>query len=326
MAFNKAKALQEAEKLVIQGKINQAIRRYFDIFEKDPSDVILLNTIGDLYIRDRNVSEGLKQFYRLAEAYVQDGFILKATAIYRKIVKLEPDSVDPLLKLVELYQTQRLAREARELYYQVAEFYKKKKQIDKVLETLRKVVQLDVENAPARVRLAAFCEEIGRKDEATQVYLEAAQLAFRRGDLAAAQVALKKVQELDPDNPQIHLLRAREALAAKHPEEVEAILSAIPGLKDDPTGRSLLIDSYLSTQQLEKAEKPVSDLFRANPTDFSPVASFVSKCVRVDQFDTALRALSGLADELIKQGNTSSLMESLRLIWSKSPQHLPTSS
>jgi len=324
MAFNKAKALQEAEKLVIQGKINQAIRQYFDIFEKDPSDVILLNTIGDLYIRDRNVSEGLKQFYRLAEAYVQDGFILKATAIYRKIVKLEPDSVDPLLKLVELYQTQRLAREARELYYQVAEFYKKKKQIDKVLETLRKVVQLDVENAPARVRLAAFCEEIGRKDEATQVYLEAAQLAFRRGDLAAAQVALKKVQELDPDNPQIHLLRAREALAAKHPEEVEAILSAIPGLKDDPTGRSLLIDSYLSTQQLEKAEKPVSDLFRANPTDFSPVASFVSKCVRVDQFDTALRALSGLADELIKQGNTSSLMESLRLIWSKSPQHLPT--
>ncbi|MGB7592596.1 MAG: tetratricopeptide repeat protein, partial [Terriglobia bacterium] len=199
MAFNKAKALQEAEKLVIQGKISRAIKRYFDILERDPSDVILLNTIGDLYIRDRNVSEGLKQFYRLAEAYVQDGFILKATAIYRKIVKLEPDSVDPLLKLVELYQTQRLAREARELYYQVAEFYKKKKQNDKALETLRKVVQLDVENVPARVRLAAFCEEIGRKDEATQVYLEAAQLAFRRGDLAAAQVALKKVQELDPD-------------------------------------------------------------------------------------------------------------------------------
>jgi tetratricopeptide (TPR) repeat protein len=324
MAFNKAKALQEGEKLVIQGKISQAIKRYFDILERDPSDLILLNTIGDLYIRDRNVSEGLKQFYRLAEAYVQDGFTLKAIAIYKKIVKLEPDSVDPLLKLADLYQAQRMPREARELYYQVAECYKKKKQDDKVLETLRKVVQLDVGNAPARVRLAGFCEEIGRKDEATQVYLETAQLAFRRGDLAAAQVALKKVQELDPDNPQIYLLRAREALATKHPEEVEAILSAIPGLKDDPSGRSLLLASYLSTQQMEKAGKLAPDLFRANPTDFSPVASFVSACVKVDEFDTALRALSGLADELIKQGNTSSLMESLRLIWSKSPQHLPT--
>ena len=68
MAFNKAKALQEAEKLVIQGKISQAIKRYFDILDRDPSDLILLNTIGDLYIRDRNASEGLKQFYRLAEA------------------------------------------------------------------------------------------------------------------------------------------------------------------------------------------------------------------------------------------------------------------
>jgi tetratricopeptide (TPR) repeat protein len=324
MAFDKAKALQEAEKLVIQGKISKATKRYFDILEKDPSDLILLNTIGDLYIRDRNVSEGLKQFYRLAEAYVQDGFTLKATAIYRKIAKLEPDSVEPLLKLVELYQTQRLVREARELSYQVAEFYKKKNQNDKALETLRKVVQSDVENAPAKVRLAEFYEEIGRNDEATQVYLEAVQLAFRRSDLAAAQAILKKVRELDPENPQIHLLRAREALASKHPEEVETILSAIPGLKDDPTGRSLLIDSYLSTQQLEKAEKLVPDLFRANPTDFSPVASFVSACVQVDEFDTALRPLSELADELIKQGNTSSLMQSLRLIWSKAPQHLPT--
>ena len=302
MAFNKAKALQVGEKLVIQGKISKAIKQYFDILERDPSDVILLNTIGDLYIRDRNVPEGLKQFYRLAETYLRDGFILKATAIYRKIVKLEPDSVDPLLKLVELYQTQRLAREVREVYYQVAECYKKRKQNDKVLETLRKVVQLDVENAAARVRLAAFCEEIGQKDEATQVYLETAQLAFRRGDLATIQVTLKKVEELDPDNPQLHLLRAREALVTKHPEEVEAILSAIPGLKDDPTGRSILFDSYLSTQQLEKAEKLVPDLFRANPTDFSPVASFVSACVQVDELDTALRALSGLADELISKG------------------------
>ena len=324
MAFNKAKVLQEAEKLVTQGKISQAIKRYFDIFEMDPSELILLNTIGDLYIRDRNVSEGLKQFYRLAEAYVQDGFTLKAIAIYKKIVKLEPDSVDPLLRLVELYQAQRLGREARELYYQVAEYYKKKKQNDKALEILHKSVQLDVENATARARLSAFCEEIGRKDEAAQVHLETAQLALRRGDAEAAQIALKKAQELAPDDPQIQLLRAREALLLKRPEEVEAILSATPQLKDDPVGRSLLIDSYLATRQPEKAETLVLDLFRATPADFSPLASFVSVCVEVGQFDAASRALSVVADELIKQGKTSSLMQSLRLIWSKSPQHLPT--
>jgi tetratricopeptide (TPR) repeat protein len=185
------------------------------------------------------------------------------------------------------------------------------------------VVQLDGESTSARVRLAAFCVEIGRKDEATQLYVEAAQLALHRGDLAAAQAASKKLQELDPNNPQTYLLRAREALATGHPEEVEAILSAIPELKDNPTARSLLVDSYLPTQQLEKAEKLMPEIFRANPTDFTPVASFVSACVQVNEFDTAFRPLSALADELIRQGNTSSLVESLRLIWNKSPQHLP---
>jgi tetratricopeptide (TPR) repeat protein len=324
MAFNKAKAMQEAENLVVQGKISQAIKRYFDIFEKDPSELILLNTIGDLYIRDKNVSEGLKQFYRLAEAYVQDGFNLKAIAIYKKIVKLEPDSVDPLLKLVELYQAQRLGREARELCYQVADCYKKKRQNDKALETLRKVVQMEAENAAARARLAAFCEEIGRKDEAAQVYLETAQLTFRRGDTAAGQMALKKAQELAPNDPQVQLAKAREALALKHPEKVEAILSATPALKDDPAGRSLLIDSYLAMQQPEKAETLVLGLFRATPTDFSPLASFVSVCVQVGRFDTATKALAAVADELIKQRTTSPLMASLRQIWGKSPQHVPT--
>ena len=324
MAFNKARVLQEAESLANQGKIRQAITRYFSVFERDPSELTLLNTIGDLYVRDRNVSEGLKQFYRLAEAYVQGGYTLKAIAIYKKIVKLEPDSVGPLLKLVGLYQAQRLSREARELYYQVAECYKKKNQNDKALETLRRAVQLDVENLMARARLAAFCEELGRKDEAAQVYIENARLALRRGDAGAAQIALKKALESAPHDPQIPLLTAREALVRKHPEDVEGILSGTPGLMKDLAGRSLLIDSYLAMQQPEKAETLVLDVFRAAPADFSPLASFVSVCVQLGRFDTASKALSAVAGKLIAQGNTSALMESLRLIRSKSPQHLPT--
>ena len=324
MAFNKARALKEAERFVVQGKIGQAIRQYFDILEKDPTDVILLNTIGDLYIRDKNVPEGLRQFYRLAEAYVQEEFPLKAIAIYKKIAKLDPNSVDPLVKLAELYQVQRLGREAREVYYQVAAYYQQKNLTDKAVEILRKAVQLDVENATARDRLAAFCELIGRKEEAGRVYLEAAQLALRRGDADAAWIALKKAQALAPGNSEVYLLRAREALVRKHPEEVEAILSAFPGLKEDPAGRSLLIESYLSARQLKKAEKVIVDLFRANPADFSPVASFASACVQAHEFDTAFETLSTLADELIEQRKTSFLMESLRLICSKAPQHLPT--
>jgi tetratricopeptide (TPR) repeat protein len=323
MAFNKARALQEAESLASQGKISQAIDRYFRILDKDSSELILLNTIGDLYVRDKNVAEGLKQFYKLAEAYVHNGYALKAIAIYKKIVKLEPDSVGPLLKAGELYQAQRMVRETRDLYYQVAEFYKKRKQNDKALETLRKIVQLDPENAGARSRLAAFCEELGRKDDALEVYVESAQLALRREDSAAAEVALKKAQELNPDAPQIQLLRAQLAFALKHPEETEAILNSTPGLRGDPAARTLLVESYVALREIKKAEILALELFRAKPPDIPPLACFVSACVEAGQFDAASETLSLVANELIAQGNTSALMESLRLIRRKSPQHLP---
>src|SRR5579863_2319522 len=152
MAFHKAKALQEAEKAVAQGKIAQAIKQYQIILDNDPSDLALLNTVGDLYIRDRNIPEGLRQFNRLAEAYVREGFNVKAIAIYRKISKVDPNSIETLVKLADLYQQQGLSREAREQYLQVADFFKKRNENGKVLEVLHKLVHLDPENLNFRAR------------------------------------------------------------------------------------------------------------------------------------------------------------------------------
>ena len=178
MAFNKAKSLREAETFVAEGKISQAIRRYLEVFEQVPPDVALLNTLGDLFVRDRNVAEGLKYFHRLAEAYVREGSTLKAIAIYKKIIKLDP------------------------------------------------------ENAAPRARLAAVCESAARPEEATRVYLETAQLALRSGDQAAAQTALKRAGELDPDNPEVLALREAMGLpvmpAAPGPGEREGVVELPP--------------------------------------------------------------------------------------------------
>ena len=102
MAFDKAKTLQEANRYISQGKIGKAIKQYELAFEHEPSDLTLLNVIGDLYARENNVPEALKCFYTLAEAYTREGYKLKAISIYKKIVRLDRDNVDPLLRLAEL--------------------------------------------------------------------------------------------------------------------------------------------------------------------------------------------------------------------------------
>lgn len=324
MAFYKARVLQEAEKCVAQGKTSQAIKLYLDIIERDPSDVSLLNTVGDLYIRERNVTEAIRQFHRLAEAYVHDGFNVKAIAIYRKIIKFDPNSVDTVLKLAELYQLQGLSRESREQYLQAAESYRKRKQPDRTLEVLRKLVLLDPDNSNFRARLAAECEQAGRPEEAAQAYLESAESSIRRNDSASAEITLKKAAELDPKNPKIQLLRARMAIAGKQPEEALKILDAVPALLTDPLGRQLLLQSHLAMHNLPEAEKLVMDVYRTSPSDFTPISSFVTLCMENGQVDSAYKSLAEVTDQLIERNNTGPLLESLRLIWNKEPGHIPT--
>jgi tetratricopeptide (TPR) repeat protein len=324
MAFNKAKAMQEAEKLVAQRKNSDAIKQYLRILDKDPDDVSLLNTIGDLYYRENNKAEALKCFDKLADAYTRDGFTVKAIAILKKIVKIDSSAIDPVLKMAELYVLQGLNREAREQYGQAVEFFKKKKLPDRALETFRKIVALDPENRTYRTRLAELAEQMGRKDEAGRAYAEVAESALRAGDAAAAEAALKKASDIDPRNSDVQLLRARLAASQKDYKQAEKILQSDSALRNSPTGRQLLLEIYLATQRLEAGEKLVGETYRANPEDFSPLGHFARLCLQHGQVDAATRALSACADLLIQKKQAMSLMETLRHIWSQHAEHLPT--
>ncbi len=59
---NKAKILREGERYVQQGKIALAINEYLKITKEDPEDVLTLNTIGDLYLRQKKVTEANQLF------------------------------------------------------------------------------------------------------------------------------------------------------------------------------------------------------------------------------------------------------------------------
>jgi len=322
MAFNKAKAMQEAEKLVGQRKNLEAIKQYSMILERDPTDLTLLNTIGDLYYREKNTSEALKAFNKLGDAFMKDGFTVKAIAIFKKVSKIDPNAVDCLLKLAELYILQGLTREAREQYAHAVDYFKKKNQPDRALEVFHKIVLLDPANLTYRTKLAEFAEQLGKKLEAGKAYLELAEAAIANGDGAAASKAIKKASELDPKNSQVQVMQARLALKNRDYAQVEKIVESIPDLKNNPQGRQLLLESYLATQKLEQAEQLVSDVFRADPSNFSPLASFAALCMEMDKVDAALVPLSGAMGVLIERKETSPLMDVLRQMWTKFPQHL----
>ncbi|TAM80576.1 MAG: tetratricopeptide repeat protein [Acidobacteria bacterium] len=322
MAFDKAKALQEAHKYVAQGKTGKAIKQYEWLVENDPGDLILLNVIGDLYAGENNVPEALKYFYRLADAYTRDGYRVKAIAIYKKIAKLDRGSADPLLRLAELNSAQGLAREAREYYKGALDFFERRGQQEPALEILRKLSRLDPKDHGLRLNLAQAAERAGKSREAADAYLGAAVLAREIGDPAACRSALEKASELAPENAEVHLLRARQALADQKPEEIGEILGTVPALQGSPEAKRLLLESCLATNNLDAARGFLLEVLELNPSNFAPTADFISRCIEKGEYESALQVLKDAAPVLIARGETGPFIETLRRLWKTSPESI----
>ena len=113
MAIDRAATLKNAEKLLRQGKIEPAIAEYLRLVEDQPRDRNLANTLGDLYVRAGQVDKAVEQFTRIADSLSEEGFLPKASAIYKKILKLRPDHEHALLQAAEIAGSLGLLADAR---------------------------------------------------------------------------------------------------------------------------------------------------------------------------------------------------------------------
>ncbi|HEX5411972.1 MAG TPA: tetratricopeptide repeat protein [Terriglobia bacterium] len=320
MAFDKAKALQEANKYVTQGKIAKAIKQYEWVVENEPSDLTLLNVIGDLYARENNAQEALKYFYNLADAYMREGYKLKAIAIYRKIVKLDQDRVEPLIRLAELSSAQGLAREAREHFKGALDLFERKGQHEQALDVARKLCRLDPGNHVLRLELAQVSERAGKGREAVEAYLGAAVLARDNGNLAACRAGLDRAAKLDPDNTEVRLLRARQALMDDKPQDLAEILGSLPALQNSPEAKRLLFESHMATNNLDAASGILIDVVESNPSNFAPVAYFIDRCAQKGEHDAASQVLKRVTPVLLARRETTPLMAALLGFWKSNPE------
>lgn len=320
MAFNKSKALEEAARLVSQKKLSPAIKLYLAITDQDPDDLTLLNNVGDLCIRDGNIPEALRQFYKLAERYEREGFSLRAIAIYKKIAKLETRSAGALLKLAELYKSQGLSHEAREQYAQALAFCEKNSLRDKALQILNQLVTQEPENAGYRLRLAESYEAAGKSREAFQYYFEAAAQAHRHRNLSVAEAALKKAAGIDPRNAEVLLLEARLAAERGQFDEVEKVVGASPELGSNREAQRLLFEACLSHQKLEEAGALAVEAYRNDPDDFTVLGRFSAACLNAGQPDAIPAPLAEVAGLALQRQHASALLELLRQVLAAQPR------
>jgi tetratricopeptide (TPR) repeat protein len=323
MAVNKAKILKTAEKYVLQGKISPAIAEYQKLIKEDPTDLPLVNTLGDLYVRIGNMPEAVKCFTRLAESYDNGGFTVRAIAMYKKVVKTDPTQVVPLARLADLYLRQGLISESRAHYLMVSENYLKRGAVEEAAVTLMKAVEVDPENPTLEGKLGEVYQQLGKNPEASASFLSAAQKLRKRGMPAQAEQYLKKAQELDPTNLQVTTGYAEVLSELGQTEEALALLGQVPFSDFNTEVLEASFKINLRAGRLAEAERVATHAIEADNSHFKLRLALARSYAESGDFNNAVTQVSKVIRIALERAEGPQVENELKAIIRLSPEHIP---
>jgi tetratricopeptide (TPR) repeat protein len=200
MAVKREQVVQTAEKYVARGKIEPAIREYRKLLEENPNDINTLNRVGDLYARIQRIDEAVDFFNQIAEQYAGEGFFVKAIAIYKKIIKLDPTRLDVYENLAELYHRQGLVTEARTQYQVLADYYQKHENATSTIAIYQKMADLEPNNPTYHVKLAELYQQQQLIEKAMGEYRIIAELMLTHGHPQEAAQVYERALAIDSSN------------------------------------------------------------------------------------------------------------------------------
>jgi tetratricopeptide (TPR) repeat protein len=230
--FDREGTLRKAEKLLRQGKLDLAIAEYRAVVEEQPTDWNSSNTLGDLYVRARQIDKAVAEYARIAEYLARQGFLPKAAALYKKILKVKPDDERAMWELGGIAASQGLMAEARSSFHALAERRRARGDRRGEAEVRVRLGDLAAADVDARVVGARARVELG--DVATAVErlkVRAAELQ-EKGKDADALVLLTEALRIRPEDAELRRLVLQIHVARGDFESARQLATTAADLKD----------------------------------------------------------------------------------------------
>jgi tetratricopeptide (TPR) repeat protein len=261
LSFDKNKSLSKAQKLIQQGKVQKAIEEYQIIVDNDPSDIRTLLKIGDLHAKLGNIEAATDTYRKVAEHYAKDGFFLKAIAVFKQILKLDPGVIGIYVRLAELYNQLGLNSEAMKQYQIVVKHYENKGMKKESLDILKKMAELDPDNVASKVKLAELYIKEGFKDQAVSQFSTVAKELKDKHNFEDLIKVLEKMVALNAqDYPNIKELSAIYLKVGEPKKALAKLQTCFKSNPKDALTLELLAQAFVDLQQPEKARSVYKEL------------------------------------------------------------------
>ncbi|HSB35991.1 MAG TPA: tetratricopeptide repeat protein, partial [Thermoanaerobaculia bacterium] len=303
MATKRDALIASAEKALVKGKADSALKDYLKVLEETPGDINILNKVGDLFVRLNRNEESIPYFTRIAEHYSRDGFFLKAIAIYKKINKLDPARLDIYERLAELYAKQGLTIEAKSQYQVLADYHAKNENVIGAIGIYQKMAQAEPQNIQLHVKLADLYTQARRSGEALKEYGVVAGLLRERGATDEAIQVYEKALRIGPDNGEILKSFVPMLLSTGRVSEARAHL--VKAIETTPRSVTLFLlsaDAALAAGDKEEAKACVTKAQAIEPDSEDVLSAAVRVHPAAGSAAQALSAAVALADRAMRRG------------------------
>jgi tetratricopeptide (TPR) repeat protein len=323
MGFDKAKAIRAAEKYLASGKIPSAIQEYTRIVEHDAEDFNALNTLGDLYARVEKRAEAAACYRHVAEHYREQGFTLKAVAMYKKLTRFTPADQHTALALASLYEQQGLMVDARQHYLIASEALSRAGQSREALDVLRRIADLDPSNTDVRLRLAESFAGENLPDLAAEAYTEAGARLAARKDFEPALDAFNRALALRPaSHAALHGMLSAHAALGTADDAAEVLERAIKERPGDLEVRAMLARAYVDAEDAQRAEAATHELVSRDPSSFMLLFDVARLYLRQGGADDAARLLDYVSEPALAARQEPALAELLQEVLARNPEQM----
>lgn len=319
MRFDREAALRSAERAVQTGKLDQAIAEYARIVEQQPRDFNSANTLGDLYARAGQTDSAVAQYAKIAEHFLQDGFLPKASALFKKILKIRPGDEQSLLRLGDIAAKQGLLADARSSMNAVAAKRRARGDASGADDILIALADLDPGDVEGRMQAARILSTRGHATEA----------ADRLRNLAVDLLEKERPDEaIDVLRETLHLVPSdriarKQLIGLLHDlgqaSEAEVYLTRdVAG--DDPAMLLLVAKAELEAGRLDEGRDDIRRALAAAPAH-ADVMAFVRQIVaRLPE--AAFVAAEALADASLTRREVPQAIDALSGFLEAAPAHV----
>ena len=270
MSSKKDKFLDSAQKFIAKGQIDRAIRNYEQVVALDPNDIRHRQKLAELLVRANRNLEAIGEYEAIGKYYADNGFYLKAIAVYKQIQKLDAEDIKSNLNLAQLNEKQGLTGNALAEYGRVYSFFEKSGKRADALKILESMMSLDPENLATRIKFAETRLALGMKDLAYEDFSQVALLLKKRGDEDAFRQVSDRIRHLFPAKKDFDLeilssrINSGDAVAAIN--DLQEITKRDQG---NLNAWQLLLDAYSMTEALEERRTALQNMERIFPDNLS---------------------------------------------------------